>query len=483
MHKKMTNSGRVLMLTAIAVYCIAVFTVDVLTPLGIEVWMLNVPVILVPVLFRSRRAVVIAGLACSALVAVGSFLSPPGQNPLSWDILNRGMGLIVMWLIVAMTIYIVNSSNQLDNVISTLAQSEDRMRLAVEGANMGTYDVNLQSRKVVCSATHLRLLGYHAVAEVEYPMDIWKEWVHSDDRARIQEARENAIHNRSFYSVEYRINRTGNGGVVWLAVFGRCYYNDAGEPIRFVGVSFDITRRKELEREVHRKELEHEILEITDRQQRHIGQELHDSVGQELTGMGLFAKTLSQRLLEASSEQRIATRLVTGLDEIHQHIRALARGLLPVEVESNGLWAALDDMAAKASEQTGVPVKFECPDWVELPDHATSMQLFRIAQEAVSNALRHGRPQTIRVTILSQPNGLRLRVRDDGVGILDQADKSKGLGIRIMEYRAESIKGEIQIKPAEEGGTVVTVTVPRRKANDHEENGDTVKLDKNLDRG
>jgi PAS domain S-box-containing protein len=496
-HTTMSNMLRALQMTALALYSGLVFILDVISPLGIEVWVLNLPVILVPVLFRNTRVVVVAGLACSTMLVAGSFLSPPGANPPSWDVLNRGMGLATLWLIAAMAVNIIKRSNQLDDAVSNLQReiarhhqtsrslqlSEERLRLAAEGARMGTFDVNLWTGKVVCSATHLRMLGYAAEQDGETTLDKWRSWVYPDDHARIQEARELALRNRSLYSVEYRIKRADNGAIGWLAVFGCFYYNEAGEGVRFVGVSFDITRRKELEREISWKDLEREILEITDRQQRHIGQEMHDGVGQELTGLGLIAQTLTQRLPETSPEKRIAVRLVAGLGELHQQIRALARGLLPVEIESKGLWAALDDLATRTSEQSEISVKFECPDWVELPDHATSMELYRITQEAVSNALRHGRPQTIRLTILPQPGGLRLRIKDDGVGIRDQAKESKGLGIRIMEYRAESIGGVLRIQPAEGGGTVVTVTLPWRNPNDHEESGIVASLNKNPDCG
>jgi PAS domain S-box-containing protein len=481
----MSNTRRVLLLTSIVLYSFTLVAVDVITPLGIEVWVLSVPVILVPVLFRSRRMVVFAGLACSAMLVVGTVFSSPGSNPIWWDLLNRGMGLATMWLIVLMTLNLIKRSNQLDDVIGRLqreiaehhqtsramVQSEERLRLAVEGARMGTYDVNLRTGKVVCSATHLRMLGYEAEQDGEYALDIWKTWIHPDDRARILEAREQALHNRSLYSVEYRIKRADNGEVGWLAVFGCYHYDETGEAIRFLGVSFDIARRKELEREIYRKELEREIVHLADREQRHIAQELHDGVGQELTGLGLMAQTLTQRLPETGAEKRIAIRLLAGLNQLHQQLRALARGLLPVEIEPKGLWAALDDLAARTSEQSGLSVTFESPDWVEMPDHATSTELYRITQEAVSNALRHGRPRQIRVTILSQPTGLRLRIKDDGVGIPDQPKENKGLGLRIMEYRAESIGGVLRINPAEDGGTVVTVTLPWRKANDHEEAG------------
>lgn len=110
-----------------------------------------------------------------------------------------------------------------------------------------------------------------------------------------------------------------------------------------------------------------------------------------------MSQTLSQRLPEASAEQRLAIRLVAGLNQLHKQIRALAHGLVPVEMEAKGLWAALDDLATSMSEQSSVSIQFECPEWIEMPDHAVSMELYRIAQEALSNALRHGRPRHIDV--------------------------------------------------------------------------------------
>src|SRR5262249_40855238 len=160
---------------------------------------------------------------------------------------------------------------------------------------------------------------------------------------------------------------------------------EGGNATRFLGVAFDITRRKELEREA----VQREVLAMAAREQRQIGQELHDGVGQALTGLGLMAQSLAQRLADSGADgapgQRVALRLVAGIDSVHQQVRELSRGLIPVHVESRGLSAALDDLAASTTEASGIPVTAECPEWVELPDHATATHLFRIAQEAVSN--------------------------------------------------------------------------------------------------
>jgi PAS domain S-box-containing protein len=489
----MSNSRRVLLMAPLALYAVLVFFLDVITPPGVEVWILNLPLILVPLLVRSMRLVVVVTLTCSVLLVVGSTLSPPGSYPLSLDILNRGMGLATMWLIAVMAIICINKSTQLDDAVAglrreidvhgqtrrALEQSEERLRLAMEGAGMGTFDVNLQTGKVVSSATHLRLLGYETMSGRATSIDMWRSCVHPDDLARVLEAREQALQRRSAYSIEYRINRAGNGEIVWLAVFGRYHYNESGEAVRFLGVAFDITQRRELEREV----LEREVLAIAAHEQRQIGQELHDGVGQELTGLGLMAQALAQHLPEAAAEKRIALRLVAGLDSVHQQIRELSRGLIPVHVESRGLSAALDDLAARMTASSGVSVTAECPEWVELPDHATATELFRIAQEAVSNAVRHGRPRHIRLTLLTEPNGLRLRIRDDGIGIKGGPRQSDGLGLRIMQYRAGQIGGVLQIGPSQDGGTVVTCTLPRSKGNDKKESGSFLCQGESPDRG
>jgi two-component system sensor kinase FixL len=475
----MSNSRRVLLIWALVLYSVLVLALDIVTPLGIDVWVLNLPVILVPVLLRNARMVVYLGLACSATLALGWVGSPLANNPPWWDIVNRVMGLATLWLIAVMVIRIIEGSTRLDNALRALEHSEERLRLAMEGTGMGTYDANLQTGKVALSATYLRLFGYEAMWGVETTSDQWRSWIHPDDLARVLDAREQARQHRSTYSVDFRIKRADNGEVAWLVFFGRFYYNEAAEAVRSLGVAFDITRRKELEREA----LQREALAMTTREQRQIGQELHDGVGQELTGLGLMAQSLAQRLPEEAGEQRIALRLVAGLDSVHQQVRELSRGLIPVHVECRGLAAALDDLATRTTEASGISVTFECPDWVELPDHETATQLFRIAQEAVTNAVRHGRPRRVLVTLLSEPDGLRLRIRDDGIGIPGVPDQCDGLGLRIMQYRAQQIGGVMHIGPSSGGGTVVSCTLPRRIGNDETNGATCLGQGKDPDRG
>ena len=205
-----------------------------------------------------------------------------------------------------------------------------------------------------------------------------------------------------------------------------------------------------------RRALEREVLETANREQQRIGRELHDSVGQELTGLGLMANALAQRSESHQPESRIPERLIAGLVRVQEHIRTLSHGLVPVPVEAKGLWAALDNLATDTTQKTGVPVRFHAPQRVAVSDHAMATHLYRIAQEAVSNALRHGNPQHIDLTLLRSRDELFLSIEDDGTGIQSAVPVSEGMGLSIMQYRAEQIGGTLQFRPRDHGGTVVT---------------------------
>src|SRR5262249_41074201 len=153
-HTMMYTVRRVLIVTALVLYAGLVFVFDVLTPPELELWVLSLPVIVVPVLFRDLRLVVFLSVVCSAVVAFGWVGSTPGSYPPYWDMLNRVMGLATLWLIMGMAIRIIKGATWLDIALRALELNEERLRLAMEGSRMGTFDVNLQAGTVACSANH-----------------------------------------------------------------------------------------------------------------------------------------------------------------------------------------------------------------------------------------------------------------------------------------------------------------------------------------
>jgi signal transduction histidine kinase len=204
---------------------------------------------------------------------------------------------------------------------------------------------------------------------------------------------------------------------------------------------------------------------VSEREQRRIGHDLHDSLCQHLTGTALAGQVLGERLAAKSlPEAADAGKVVELVEEGITLARNLARGLYPVEMEAEGLMAAFQDLADNITQGARVRCVFECGAPVWMHDDAAATHLYRIAQEAVRNAIQHGKPTRIGLT-LSERNGLvTLTVEDDGGGVPEEAQKSGGLGIRIMAHRAGMIGGSFAIEPAATGGTIVTCSIPKAPA-------------------
>jgi PAS domain S-box-containing protein len=229
---------------------------------------------------------------------------------------------------------------------------------------------------------------------------------------------------------------------------------DAGDTI--VGaatIARDISDRKQLERKV---------LETADEERRRIGQDLHDETGQELTGLGLIAETLAEALeREKSAESPLARKILQGLKRAISHVRAMSRGLVPVEIDSGGLMAALTSLAARISEVVGVDCAFVSTQPVLVEDNAVATHLYRIAQEAVGNALKHGKPRRIEIELTSNKDSLILSVQDNGSGFRQRSQTSEGMGLRIMRHRASLIGAELQVEARAGSGVQVRCVLNR----------------------
>jgi len=204
-----------------------------------------------------------------------------------------------------------------------------------------------------------------------------------------------------------------------------------------------------------RKQLERAILQAVNREQYRIGNDLHDGLGQELTGIALMLRGVAGRLTTeypaVLPEVEGITRLVSNAIE---NTRALARGLSPVNLERGGLQDALEGLAMHAMEVYGVQVSFShrAPAG-RLLNAEVANHLYRIAQEAVSNAARHGKARSIRLHLSIARAKVRLTITDDGVGMPETALDAAGMGLKTMRYRARMMGGEVQFERAEPTGT------------------------------
>jgi signal transduction histidine kinase len=210
-----------------------------------------------------------------------------------------------------------------------------------------------------------------------------------------------------------------------------------------------------------RTRLQKELLETSEREQRRISHDLHDGLCQHLTGTALVSHVLGQKLAEKSlPETTEANRIVELVEEAIELTRTLARGLHPVEIQTGRLADNFQDLAARTSNQFKVACQFECHQAVPLLDVKIATQLFRITQEAVVNAARHGKPSHINICFDTTENETILTITDDGCGLPENARNGDGMGLRIMAYRAETIGATFQIERLSYmSGTRVTCTL------------------------
>ena len=210
-----------------------------------------------------------------------------------------------------------------------------------------------------------------------------------------------------------------------------------------------------------RKRLERTVLEISEREQRRIGQDLHDGLGQHLTGIAFMAKVQQQKLAEKQSpEAADAAKIVQLVNDAILKTRELSRGLLPVVSDAHGLNSALQLYAAEVQDLFGIVCRFQCEDSVLIHDTAVATNLYHIAQEAVNNTVKHAQAKNIHIRLFSGEREGSLIIRDDGVGIPRPIAPHSGVGLHIMNYRAGMIGGNLEVRRGQPRGTVVTCRFP-----------------------
>lgn len=215
-----------------------------------------------------------------------------------------------------------------------------------------------------------------------------------------------------------------------------------------------------------RLQLEGELIRVSEVQQEALGRELHDGLGQHLTSLALYGASLQHRLLEQALPEAVtAGRIVELANEANVTARLLARGLCPVALEFGGLTAALQRLAEQTRALGRMTCICRCDPSVEVPDSLVAINLYRVAQEAVNNAVKYSQASFVKLE-LGRVNGqLCLRVSDDGIGIdFDRPAQSQGLGLRNMRYRAQLLGGTLTIEPLPLGGVRIVVMVAENRS-------------------
>ncbi len=270
-----------------------------------------------------------------------------------------------------------------------------------------------------------------------------------------------------------------DGQVRWFSTGKVPLFNEDGICDKVLGVATDITAQllahKKLEHHVaertaelvaanekltaqmvERNRLENALLDISEQEHRRLGEDLHDGLCQSLSGLAFMARSLT-KTLEAQQLAGPAAEAARLADLIHQSVeqsRDIAKGLHPVVMDAEGLVSALHELAARSTGSTAC--RLRCEQMVPITDNAVALHLYRIAQEAVANALKHSGARTITLSLKLRQNLLTLSVADDGCGLLDVHHAGHGMGVQLMKYRADVIGADFSIRRRKNHGTRMT---------------------------
>jgi PAS domain S-box-containing protein len=380
----------------------------------------------------------------------------------------------------------VRDINEQKRAETALRESEARFRTICDTSPLGVVLTDLNLNTIYANEAQHRICSLSAEQQAGQN---WQAALHPDDRERVIREWQEIGRTGQPFRTERRY-RHADGKIVWACL--------TAAPIRdnvavhgYVGIVEDITERKRAEEQVRalnqelesrviertselrvavdaletqiaeRRRLEREILEISEREKARVGQDLHDGLCQTLTGIALMAKLLQRNIedekLPSAAVSAKAETITNLLKDATNEARCLALGMYPVNIEEYGLALALEKLAADTVERFQIRCKFKSAAPVMLADKQAAAHVYRITQEAVSNAIRHGKAELVLITLAIVGEQITLKIEDNGLGKLERL-KPIGMGLKTMNYRARAIGGSLEIRQRARGGLAVICT-------------------------
>jgi signal transduction histidine kinase len=330
-----------------------------------------------------------------------------------------------------------------------LRESEERFERAEAASGVGSFEFNL-----VAGVTHwsreLYRLWKRDPALGPFQTEDWLAHIHPADRKRAAAASKAMTEKGIGFDEVYRVEFP-DGERRHFHTALKVKLDDLGRPLSASGTTRDVTERQELEAAA---------LRAAEEERQRLSRELHDGLGQKLTGMSLLLEQLNKDSeANASMGQDVTAQLTELIRESVDTLRDIARGVQPVPEHPTSLMTSLQRLVSETIVPQQVECLFRCPRPVFVQDQTVANTLFRIAQEALSNALLHGRPRLVLVTLLKVNDEICLEVLDDGKGIPKKQRANVGLGLKTMRSRAQAIGGSIAVQRLSPKGTLVRVTV------------------------
>ena len=334
-------------------------------------------------------------------------------------------------------------------------ETQERLRL-LDAAIRGSYDgILITTAKpgangpqiVFANEGMAQMTGYNVEELKGKSLEIFQGA--KTNNGLIQEMREALEEGRPYSTEVVHYKKDGSPYLVRWSISP--VRDDSGAITHYVSIQREITEQRRLERE---------LVEISEREQRRIGRDLHDGLGQKLTGLSFMAKSLERRLkghdFEAAEQAMTIAQLV---NEAKSDARTLSKGLVTVDLKGNGIVLALEELASRIEHFA--PMKCTVSSNLTIPilDEDVATHLYRIGQEAMNNAFKHSEAKHISVDLHQAEGQIVLTIEDDGIGLQGGDGISAGMGLRIMEFRAKMINASFSIKPLLEGGTRVQCTL------------------------
>lgn len=420
-----------------------ILLLDWLLPAGLTVELLQVPVILLTLFLSGWQPTVIFGGLTTLWVGAG-YAAHLGQGGPFELLANRGLVLAGLWLAVGVVL-------RYKQVRKARRESEARARAILETTVDGIITIDPEGTIESFNPAAEDIFGYDAEEAIgQNVTSLMPSPYREEFEEHLRSYRETG--SKQIVGTGRQVSgkrREGSTFPMELSVSEV----DLGERTLFTGVVRDISERRRLERE---------ILTASEEERRRIGQDLHDGLGQMLTGIGLLSQDLARHLDEEGHERADDMAEITEhVKEADRRARTLSHGLVPVDVEPGGLAEALRRLAQNVEQPFDVECSFREIGTVLVHDQTVGTHLYRIAQEAANNAVRHADPDHLWIALAAGDEQIRLRVRDDGRGFEKSTADEGGMGVRIMRYRARLIGGTLEISSAVGEGTVLTCTLPR----------------------
>jgi PAS domain S-box-containing protein len=360
-------------------------------------------------------------------------------------------------------------------VEEALRCNEERLNLALNAAQMGTWEWNILTDEYSWSDELLKIFG---LARVERELTASKiiELIHPDDRQYVIHVIKEAADEGKFYEIEFRIAHP-DGQVRWVLTKGNAVFDSEGKPWLMLGVSLDITQRKSGEEALRRSEdalresykriqdLAGRLIVSQEEERKHIARELHDDLNQRVVSLAITIGKLSRQLTNANEPIRNQiSKLEQRTTGLYEHIRQISHELHSPALEHGGLAPALEAFCSEFAELEGVRVTLDMFDVSDALSPEISLCLYRVVQESLRNVARHSGAKNAKVELTGSRETVEMVVADEGVGFDPQQGRARsGLGLASMEERVKLLSGSLQIKSRPGSGTELKVHIPLRR--------------------